>query len=207
MNKKNILIIAILLLLTLAIYAVDLYKLTYRLTDWKQFGEAPVAISHVQYFIADTPNIIGYTDHALGEQVTCFEAVAFVETEAGEPHRCCNADGRISCLAGDFSSDIPINDEQCVSELKDIFGVPDTLVGVKEYRLFGDCRGGRFAELIVVQLDDNGMIRWKAAKVDTIQLMTSALRCVVGPLLLLAVLYILYRFYQERTAEPLRKLF
>jgi hypothetical protein len=205
-NKKNIFMIAILLLLSLAVYAVDLFKLTYRLADWEQFGEAPVVISHVQFFVADTPNIISYLDRSIGEQVTCFEAVAFVETEAGEPHRCCEADGRISCLAGDFSSDIPQTDEGCIAELRDIFGVPDTLAGAKEYQFFGSCQGGRFAELRVVQLDEKGFIHWKHVKVDTIQLVTSVLRCVVGPLLLFAVLYILYRFYQVRTVEPVRRI-
>lgn len=206
MNKKNILLIAVLLLLSLSIYAVDLFKLTYRLADWKQFGEAPIAIDHIEYFVADTPNIIGYTDHALGEEITCFEAVAFVETDSGEPHRCCNADGRISCLAGDFSSDIPQTDEGCIAELRGIFGVPDSLAGTKEYQFFGSCQGGRFAELTVIQLDEKGAIQWKHVRVDAIQLVTSVLRCVVGPLLLLAGLYILYRFYQERTAESVRRI-
>lgn len=206
MNKKNILLIAALLLPVILVYTVDLFKLAYRLAGWEQFGEAPVAIAHIEHFVADTPNIIGYTDHALGEEVTCFEAVAFVESEAGEPYRCCNADGRISCLAGDFSSDIPQTDEGCVAELRGIFGVPDSLAGAKEYQFFGDCQGGRFAELTVVQLDGNGAIQWKHVRVEGIQVAVSALRCVVGPLLLLAVLYILYRFYQERTAEPVRRI-
>ena len=207
MNKKNILLIAVLRRLNLSIYAVDIFKLSYRLADWKQFGEAPVAISHIQYFIADTPNIISYLDRSIGEDVTCFATVAFVETDAGESHRCCDADGRISCLAGDFSSDIPQTDEGCIAELQDVFGAPDSLAGAKEYQFFGSCQGGRFAELTVVQLDEKGAIQWKHVQVDAIQLVTSVLRCVVGPFLLLAGLYILYRFYQERTAEPVRKLF
>lgn len=206
MNKKNILLITVLVSLTLLVYTVDLFKLTYRLADWKEFGATPVAISHVQYFIADTPNIITYLDRSIGEEVTCFEAVAFVESGAGQSHRCCATDGRISCLEGDFSSDIPQPDEGCVAELRGIFGVPDSLAGAREYQSFGDCRGGRFAELTVVQLDGDGAIQWKHVRVDAIQLASSVLRCVVGPLLLLAALYILYRFYQERTAEPVRRI-
>ncbi|PWB69399.1 MAG: hypothetical protein C3F07_19350 [Anaerolineales bacterium] len=205
MHKNNLLTIAILLLLILSAYTVDLFKLTYRLADWKQFGEAPVAISHVQYFVADTPNIISYPDPALGEAVTCFEAIAFVKTDAGKPHRCCETDGRVSCLEGDFSSEIPQADVQCTTELRDIFGVPDSLAGAKEYQFFGGCQGGGFAELTVVQLDANGAIQWKHARVDRVQLATSVLRCVIGPLLLFAVFYILYQLYQERTAEPARR--
>lgn len=206
MNKRNILLIAVLLLLAILVYTVDLFKLTYRLADWEQFGEAPVSIAHIEYFVSNTPNIIGYTDHALGEEVTCFEALAYVETEAGEPHRCCDAGGRISCLAGDFSSDIPQTDEGCIAELRGIFGVPDSLAAAKEYQFFGDCRGGRFAELTVVRLDERGMVQWKHVRTDPIQLATSVLRCLVGPLLLLVVFYILYRFYQERTVEPVRRI-
>lgn len=205
MNKKNILMIAILLLLSLAVYAVDLFKLTYRLADWEQFGEAQVAIAHIEYFVADTPNIVSYLDRSIGEQVTCFEAVAFIETEAGEPHRCCEADGRISCLAGDFSSDIPQTDEGCIAELRDIFGVPDTLAGAKEYQFFGSCQGGRFAELTVVQLDEKGSIQWKSVEVNRLQILSSVFRCVLGPILLLLVLRILYMVYQAKTAEPVRR--
>lgn len=206
MEKKNIILMASCAVLLVLVYAVDLFKLNYRLTGWKEFGETPFVVSHVQYFVADTPNIISYLDRSIGEQVTCFEAVAFVETDAGESHRCCEADGRISCLAGDFSSDIPQTDEGCIAELQDIFGVPDTLAGAKEYQFFGSYQGGRFAELTVVQLDGGGAIRWKHVKVDAIQVTTSALRCVVGPVLLLVMLYILYKFYQERTAQPVRRI-
>jgi hypothetical protein len=206
MSKKNILLLTILAVLTLLVYIVDLFKLNYRLAGWEEFGEPPVLISHVQYFIADTPNIIGYLDRSIGEEVTCFAAVAFVESDTGEKYRCCDTGELISCLDGDFSSDIPTTDEQCVSELKDIFGVPDTLAGAKEYQIFGDCFGGRFAELTVVQLDESGKIHWKHLKVDTIQVMTSALRCVVGPALLLAIAYILYKLYQEKTTQPVRRI-
>ena len=206
MSKKNVLLLTILAILTLLVYTIDLFKLNYRLADWKEFGEPPVLISHVQYFIADTPNIISYLDRSIGENVTCFEAVAFVEADTGETYRCCDAGEQVSCLKGDFSSDIPDTDEQCVSELKDIFGVPDTLAGAKEYQIFGDCLGGRFAELTVMQLDDTGRILWKHVKVDAIQVMTSALRCVVGPALLLVIAYILYKFYQEKTAQPVRRI-
>jgi len=207
MSKKNILLLTILAVLTFLVYTVDLFKLNYRLAGWEEFGEPPVLISHVQYFIADTPNIVSYLDRSIGEEVTCFEAVAFVEADTGETYRCCDTGELVSCLKGDFFSDIPETDEQCVSELKNIFGVPDTLAGAKEYQVYGDCFGGRFAELTVMQLDEGGRIRWKHVKVDTIQVMTSALRCVLGPALLMVIAYILYKFYQEKTAQPVRKLF
>ena len=206
MSKKNILLITILAVLTLLVNTVDLFKLNYRLAGWEEFGKPPVFVSHVQYFIADTPNIISYLDRSIGEEVTCFEEFAFVESNTGESYRCCDTSELVSCLKGDFSSDIPPTDEQCVSELKDIFGVPNTLAGPKEYQFFGECFGGRFAELTVVQLDDNGMIRWKHVKVDNIQVVTSAMRCVLGPILLLTILYMFYRFYQERTAQPVRRI-
>lgn len=205
-NKKNILLITILAVLILLVYTVDLFKLNYRLADWEEFDNAPVAISHIQYFVADTPNIIGYTDHTLGKEVTCSETVAYVETDTEETYRCCDTREQISCLKGDFSSDIPTSDEQCITELQDIFGVPDTLAGTKEYQFYGSCSGGRFAELTVVQLDDKGMIQWKYVKVDSIQVATSVLRCGLGPILLLVVLRMLYVIYQEKTAEPVRRI-
>lgn len=198
--------LAVCAVLLLLVYTVDLFKLNYRLTGWKEFGNTPFIVSHIQHFIADTPNIISYLDRTLGTEVTCHESVAFVETAAQETQRCCNADGTIFCLQGDFSSDIPPADGQCVAELLDIFGVPDTLPGAKEYQFYGSCSGGRFAELTVVQLADNGTIRWKHVSVDAIQVATSVLRCALGLFLLLVILFILYRVYQERTAEPVRRI-
>jgi hypothetical protein len=206
MNKKNLLLIAVCAILLLLVYMVDLFKLNYRMADWNEFGDAPVTVSHVQYFVADTPNIITYLDRDLGQNVTCFEAVAFVQAGTQETYRCCDADGMVSCLEGDFSSDIPSTDEQCVAELRQIFDVPETLTASKEYQFFGKCSGGRFAELTVVQLDESGKIRWKHVKVDTIQVVTSALRCVLGPVLLVLIFYVLYKFYQERTAQPVRRI-
>lgn len=206
MNKKNLLLITTCAIGILLVYSIDLFKLAYRLADWREFGDAPAPISHVQYFIADTPDIISYLDRTLGDDVTCYEAVAFVETDVQETYRCCNADGTLSCLEGDFSSDIPATDVECITELRGIFGVPDTLAGSKEYQFYGDCFGGRFAELTVVQLDESGKIRWKYVKVDTIQVVTSAMRCVLGPVLLLVILHVLYKFYQERTAQPVRRI-
>lgn len=206
MGRRNILLLMICAVLLLLVYTVDLFKLNYRLTGWKEFGSTPFVVAHIQYFIADTPNIIRYLDRTLGTEVTCHESVAFVESNAQETHRCCNADGTISCLQGDFSSDIPPADEQCVAELLDIFGVPDSLPGAKEYQFHGSCSGGRFAELTVVQLDGSGTIRWKHVSVDAIQVMTSVLRCAFGPFLLLVILYVLYRIYQQRTTEPVRRI-
>jgi hypothetical protein len=165
-----------------------------------------VNISHIQYFVADTPNIISYLDRSIGEDVACYEAVAFVKTDAEEIYRCCDAGEKISCLKGDFSSDIPSIDELCIAELRSLFGVPDTLAGLRGYQFYGECFGGRFAELTVVQLDNNGKIRWKHVKVDAIQVTTSVLRCVVGPILLSLIIYILYGIYQEKTAAPVRRI-
>jgi hypothetical protein len=110
MSRRNILLLAICAFLLLLVYTVDLFKLNYRLTGWKEFGNTPFVVSHIQYFDADTPNIISYLDRTLGKEVTCHEAIAFVETDAQETQRCCNADGTVSCLQGDFSSDIPSAD-------------------------------------------------------------------------------------------------
>lgn len=206
MNKKDIILTTSAAIIILLIYAIDLFKLDYSMTDWEEFGDPPVVVSHVQYLVADTPNIISYHDRNIGEKVTCYEAIAYVETQEQKTYRCCDAVETISCLEGDFSVEIPPADEQCIAELRTIFGVPDTLEGSREYQFFGECLGGRFAELTVVQIDNNGMIRWKHAKVDAIQVATSVLRCVLGPVLLFFILYTLYKFYQEKTAAPVRRI-
>lgn len=205
MNKTKILLLTICGILVLSIYTLDLFKLTYRFANWERFKSAPVVVSHIQYFIADTPDILGYTDHTLDEKVTCYQAVAFVETDTQESYRCCDTDEKISCLEGDFSSDIPAADAECVAELKNIFGVPDTLAGSKEYQFYGTCSGGSSANLTVVQLDTDGNIQWKYVEIGPIQIMNSVLRCVVGPVLLGILLWVLYGLYPKKTNERVRK--
>jgi hypothetical protein len=205
MNKKNVILLASCGIVILAIYALDLYKLTYRLAAWEKFKAAPVVISHIEYFVADTPDILGYTDHTLGETVTCYQAVAFVETETQENYRCCDTDEKISCIKGDFSSDIPSADDECITELKSVFGVPDTLAGAKEYQFYGNCSGGSSPNLTVVQLDTDGNIQWKYVEAGPIQIINSVLRCVLGPILLLIVLWVLYGVYQGKPNERIRK--
>ena len=175
MNKKNILLIVVCGVVILSIYTLDLFKLTYRMTNWEMFEDIPFFISHIQHFTADTPDILGYTDQTLEEEVSCFEAIAFIETDTQEEYRCCDAGEKTSCLKGDFSSDIPPIDEKCVSELKEIFGVPDILAGSMEYQFYGSCSGGRFAELTVVQLDNDGNIQWKFVEVGPLQTINSVL--------------------------------
>jgi len=205
MNGRKILLVTVCAILALLIYSIDLFKFNYRMADWQEFGSAPVDISHIQYFVGDTPNVLGYTDHTLGKQVTCTEAVAFVETDTGETYRCCDTLNEISCIEGDFSSDIPAMDEACIAELQGVFGVPASLAGAREYMSFGSCSGGRFAELTVVQLDDSGRIQWKFVEVSPIQVMNSVLRCVLGPALLLTVLWVLYGMFGGKPNERVRK--
>jgi len=205
MNRKNIILIAACVVAVLLIYTVDLFKLNYRMAGWNDFGETPVKIDHVQYFVADTPNVIGYTDHTLGQKVTCFEAVAYVETDTQEKYRCCDTGEQISCYAGDFSSDIPPVDDQCVAELQSMFGVPPAPAGAKEYTSYGNCSGGEAVELTVMQLDNDGKIQWKYVKTNSIQIANSVLRCILGPALLLLVGWVIYGIYQRKTAEPVRR--
>jgi len=205
MKNRNVVWIVVCAAAVLLIYSIDLFKLNYQMTSWQDFGNPPMKVDHINYFVADTPNIIGYTDHTLGREVTCFEAVAYVKTDIQETYRCCDAEGTISCLEGDFSSDIPPVDEECTASLRTIFGVPATLDGAKEYLAYGSCPDIRFGELTVVRLDNNGQIQWKYVKVSQLQILTSALRCVVGPLLLLLVIWLVYSIMQARRAEPVRR--
>ena len=205
MNQKNIILIAACAVAVLLIYTVDLFKLNYRMAGWNDFGGTPVRIDHVDYFVADTPNVLGYTDHALGQQVTCFATVAFVETDTQEKYRCCDTGEQVSCLAGDFSSDIPSDDPECVVELQSIFGVPPGLAGAKEYKSYASCSGGKAVELTVMKLDNDGKIQWKNVKTNSIQITISVLKCILGPALLLIVGWYFYGNYRRKSAEPVRR--
>jgi hypothetical protein len=111
-KNRNGLIILVCIAAAVLIYSIDFFKLDYRMTGWEQFGESPVTPARIQYFVADTPNLIGFKDTG-GESVSCAETVAYVETEAQETYRCCDTGDRIACLAGNFSTDIPPSDEAC----------------------------------------------------------------------------------------------
>jgi hypothetical protein len=149
--------------------------------------------------------VIGYTDHTLGQKVTCFEAVAYIETDTNEKYRCCDTGEMISCYAGDFSSDIPPVDAECVAQLQTIFGVQASLTGAKEYTSYASCSGGDAVELTVMQLDNDGKIQWKNVKTNSIQIANSVLKCLIAPALLLLAGWVIYGMYQRKTAEPVRR--
>ena len=188
----------------LLIYSTDLFKLAYRTAGWEAFGDVPVAIGSVQYFVADTPDIIGYTEPDSGERVSCAVTVAYVETETRETYRCCDTGERISCLAGNFSSDIPAMDEECVGRLKDIFGVPEALENAREYRTFGDCPSGA-SRLTVIQVDRHEGILWKSFLFEELGFTESVLRCVLAPLFLALAGWITFATIRRQPKEPIRR--
>lgn len=205
-KNKSILVILIGAIAILLIYSIDIFQLNYRLTGWESFGETPVSVDHLQYFMADTPNVIGYREPDSGETVSCAEAIAFVETDLQASYRCCDTGERISCLAGDFSSDIPAANEECVHNLREIFGIPASLAGTKDYKIYGSCPDGGEAEVTIVQLNDNGQILWKSVNATRIAVAGSALRCILGPLLSLLVIRTIVVMFQRKKTEPIRRI-
>ncbi len=206
MKNKSILFIVLCALAILFIYAVNPFKLNYRLRGWQKFGDTPVKVEHIQYFIADTPNVIGYKDTDTGELISCGGSVAYVQTDTQETYRCCDTSEKISCLAGDFSSDVVSADEKCTTGLRELFGVPDSLAGAREYMAYGVCPGGGYAELTVVQLDKDGQIWWKTVDANTIQVVNTALRCILAPILLLIILRMIMVINQEKRNKPIHRL-
>lgn len=188
----------------LLIYSTDLFKLAYRAAGWEAFGDVPVAVGRVQYFVADTPDIIGYTEPDSGERVSCAVTVAYVETEAGKTHRCCDTGKKISCLAGDFTREIPPADDECLRGLSAMFGVPDSLANVKDYQVFANCSSGA-SSLTAVQIDNNGRILWKSFEGEQIGFTESVLKCVLGPLLLLLAGWIVFATMRGQPREPIRR--
>jgi hypothetical protein len=205
-NRIWLVLLASLLAIVL-IYSIDLYKLTYRLQGWKEFGQTPVAISQIQYFMADTPDLIGFRDPPTGESVTCGTTVAYVKTAAEELYRCCDTGDRVSCLAGDFSREIPASDENCTGFVADAFGIPARPANTIDYRIFGDCPGdtaGMTASgVTVAQINSSGQILWKTINSRTIDLFTSVFRCIVAPLLLGLAVWIVIQVIRGKKNEPI----
>lgn len=204
-NRIGLVLLASLLAIIL-IYSIDLYKLTYRLQGWKEFGETPVSVSQVQYFVADTPDLIGFRDPATGESVTCGTTVAYVNA-AGETYRCCDTGDRVSCLAGDFSREIPASDENCTNFVADAYGIPVQLANTVDYRIFGDCPGDTAritaSGVTITQINNSGQILWKTINSRTIDVFTSVLRCIVAPLLLALAVLIVIQVIRGKKNEPI----
>lgn len=202
-KNRNGLIILVSVVVAILIYSIDFFKLDYQMTGWKQFGDSPVAPARIQYFVADTPNLIGFKDIS-GENVSCAETVAYVETEAQENFRCCDTGGRIACMAGDFPSDIPPAEEACVNSLQELFDIPISLAGTRDYKVFGVCSGGSQAEVTVAQIDGDGQILWKFINVNTITVLNSALKYLLGPALLGLAGWIIFTTLRGNTYRPVR---
>jgi hypothetical protein len=202
-KNRNGLLILVCIAAAVLIYSIDFFRLDYRMTGWEQFGESPVTPARIQYFVADTPNLIGFKDIG-GESVSCAETVAYVETEAQETYRCCDTGDRIACLAGKFSTDIPPSDDACNNSLRGLLGIPASVAGTKDYQVFGNCAGGSQADVTVVQVDSDGQILWKFINVNTLAVVSSALRCVLGPILLGLAGWIIFSTLRENTYKPVR---
>ena len=201
LNTRNMLLFLAGLLAIILIYSIDLYKLTYRLQGWKTFGQAPLAGSQIQYFVPDIPALIGFREPESGEAVTCGTTVAYVKTGEGT-YRCCDTGDRIACLAGNFSGEIPVADEQCTQAMKSTFGVPDTLVNTADYKVFASCANGSLA-VTVTQIDSSGQILWKTVNTRTPDLIATVLRCIVAPLLLGFLIWLVVSSVRGKKNEPI----
>ena len=181
------------------IYAVNIFPIAYNLTSWKSFGDLPIDTSRLAYFVADTPNVIGYREPGAADPVTCVEAVAFVEASGGDIIRCCQTETKtVSCLQGDFSADIPPSDEACVGRMRETFGVDASL------QVFADCPEGGNPEMTVAQMDAQDRITWKTLRMNELSIVSIALRCALAPLLL--GLAVRSAITLRRTPDPSRQI-
>lgn len=204
-KNRTGLVILISLALIVLIYSIDVFKLYERLTGWGQFGETPVPVGQIRYFTADTPNLIGYPEPGSGEMVSCATTVAYLRTVAGDEYRCCDSGTKISCVAGDFSTEIPVTDEACTGRLREIFGIPAVLEGALDFQAYGMCPEGRVGAITLAQVDGTGRILWKSLDGSAIAVLVSALRCVLSPLLFLLAAGVVVVKIRGRTYQPARR--
>lgn len=178
LKNKNALTILLCVIAAVLIYSIDIFPLAYNLTPWKQFGDLPIQPARLVYLLADTPNVISYREPGASETVTCAEAVVYLETTDGDSTRCCQTETKISCLPGDYETDIPPADEACVRTLRETFGVPETL------QTFAECPEGGNPQMIVVNMDADSRISWKTLTLFELDTLRIALRCAIAPILL-----------------------
>lgn len=204
-NSKGVIILVCAILIVL-IYSVDIFKLVYRMTAWQQFGDIPVEVGEIQYFVPDIPQVIGYKE-AGGEMISCAQAVAYVKTTTQETYRCCNTGERISCLAGDFSNEIPAAVQDCTTDMRSLFGVPDVLQNTQDYDVYETCSSGSSygpKSLTVAQLTTNGKLLWKFVDANKVEVLNSTIKCALAPLLLLSIGILFLTSYRQNR-EPVRR--
>ena len=198
LKNRSVKFILLCLLAVVLIYAVDIFPLAYNLTAWKQFGTLPIKPARLVYFVADTPNLIGYREPGASEPVTCAESVAYLETTGGDITRCCQAETKISCLPGDYTPEMHPSDETCVSTMRETFGVAGSL------QVFAECPEGGNPQMTVVQMNADGQITSKTMTMFELSTINSALRCVLAPLLL--GLAVRAAIIMRRKPDPSRQL-
>ena len=203
-KNRNGLIVLASVIAAILIYSIDIYKLNYRMTGWESFGKSPVEATRIQYFVPDTPNLIGFKEDG-GKTVSCAVTVAYVETDSQKPYRCCETGEEIACLAGNFSTDIPPVDEACNNSLRDLLGIPASLAGAKDYEVFGSCFDGTQADVTVAQIDRNGQILWKSINVSTLNVLSSAIRCILAPALLALAGWIIFSTLRGNPYRPIER--
>jgi hypothetical protein len=204
-KNRTGLVILVSLTIIILIYSIDGFKLYERLTGWRQFGETPIPVSQIRYFNADTPNFIGYTEPDSGERLSCATTVAYMRTAAGDEYRCCDSGTKISCVAGDFSTEIPVTDEACTGRLREIFGIPAVPDGALDFQAYGMCPEGRVGAITLAQVDDTGRILWKRLDASAIAVLVSALKCILSPLLFLLALGFVVVTIRGRRYQPVRR--
>lgn len=205
-KNRNGALILVCIAAALLAYSIDVFKLNYRMTSWESFGDSPVAPARLQYFIPDTPNLIGFKEDGTGETVSCAVTVAYLETEAGKTYRCCDTGDRIACLAGTFSTDIPPVDESCNNSLRDLLGIPESLPDTIDYKIFGNCTDGTQADVTVAQIDSAGQIHWKFINVSTLNVVSSALKCILAPALLGLAGWLVFTVIRGNPYNAVRRL-
>ena len=179
LKNRSVQFMLLCLLAIALIYTVNIFPLAYNLTSWKSFGDLPIKSSRLVYFVADTPNVIGYRERGAPEPVTCAESVAYLETSAGDITRCCQTETKtISCLPGDYAPEIPATDETCISTMRTSFGVDESL------QVFAECPEGGNPRMTVVEMGADGQITSKTLSMFELGTVNIALRCLLAPLLL-----------------------
>ncbi|MEW5941305.1 MAG: hypothetical protein AB1750_16700 [Chloroflexota bacterium] len=204
LKDKNALTIGACMVALLLIYSINIFRLAYLLAPWESFGETSVVPARLLYFVNDTPDIIGYAEKDTGQRVECAEAVAYLGTDSGETYRCCQAERRVSCVAGDFASDIPPADPACAQTLSETFGVPASLAEARDYQIYGACPDSGPSELTVAKINAEGQIKWKSVSLFGPSLVSGALRCLLAPALLA---YAIWTFVNaRRKPDPDRQI-
>jgi hypothetical protein len=82
---------------------------------------------------------------------------------------------------------------ECQQTLMATFKIPSQLPSARDYKVFGYCPDSGDPRVTVVQITGNRAVLWKSINTLNLDIISSVLKCFIGPLLMILAGWIIRR--------------